>query len=209
MNFQQNPSQENIKLVEQYLENANIKKIRCIDERKGEIPAQGEIAIPGGIYGIIDAIKHISGCSEDQAWQKAKAAGIPLDGHIDEDYGANGCQYGKLAENQHDAIMAPEAIPVEQRLNRIKTEGGTIQILKGNHHPTHAVINSREGCTINTDTANADNLGIFNFDMWAVKKFAEMLDLDANQFSSHLEQVYKKTVMVLTSFTESDFIYLD
>lgn len=186
---------------EHYLQPANFEAIRCVDERPAEHEANG-VQIPGGIYGIIDAIKSLAHCSEEEAWKKAKEANIPMDDHIDEHHGARGCGYAKLVEDEPHTVNAPESIPAENRLAQIKKAEGTILTLLGDHKPTHATINEKIGTTMNSNRAMEEELGIFNFDRWATKKFGEMLGFNPKEFADHLTKVYENTVTRLTGIQE-------
>ncbi len=184
-----------------YLLKADTSLIRCVDERQAKDNTNG-VEIPGAIYGLIDAIKHFTHCSEEEAWKRAKEAGLPIDGHIDEHHGAKGCGYGRLVEEQPATVMAPEAVPAQQRLAKIQEAEGQVLMLLGDHHPTHAIINHRVDYSLDPDQATKDGFGIFNFDAWAARRFGAMLGLDEGAFAMHLEEVYKKTVTALTGITQ-------
>jgi len=184
-----------------YLFPANINRTRCVDERQALNNTNG-VQIPGGIYGIIDAIKHVSGVTEEDAWKRAHDAGIPIDGHIDEHHGAKGCGYARLVEEEPQTVLAPESVEAQKRLEKIQKAGGSVLTLLGDHHPTHALINHKENFSLDPIKATQDGFGIFNFDMWAAKKFGEKLNLNSDEFASHLETVYKHTVTKLTGITE-------
>jgi len=182
-----------------YLFPADITLIRCVDERQAEeTDNTNGVEIPGAVYGIIDAIKHFKTCSEDEAWKLAMTANIPLGGHTDEHHGALGCGYARIVENTPDAVLAPEKVPAADRLKKIQQVDGLVLNLLGEHHPTHAVINYKEGYSLDPDQAAADGWGIFNFDKWAARAFGTMLQIDGEIFADHLENVYKRTVQKLT-----------
>jgi len=184
---------------EKYLFPADSTLLRCVDERQAVDNTNG-VEIPGGIYGVIDAIKHFNpNLSEDAAWQLAREKHIPICGHIDEHHGARGCGYAKLVEDEPKTVSARESIPAKDRLVRIP--GENVLTLLGEHKPTHAVINHRENFSIDPDKACGDHLGIFNFDRWAAKLFGERLGFDGDAFADHLENVYRKTVTRLTGIT--------
>lgn len=201
-----NPTHMHTKLeksvpAEQYLRPANKKKSRCIDERKPEEGENDGVAIPGGTNSIIDTIKFIKHVDEDTAWQLAIDADIPMGGHIDKHHGALGCGYERLVEQNPDSVGAVESVPAAQRLARIQNAHGEILTLLGDHHPTEAIINFREGTTIDTKKATGDGRGIFDFDIWAMNGYAEKLGIDPDAFTSHMLEVYKKTVTELTGMT--------
>lgn len=189
-----------------YLIPVDAAAIRCVDERQGTEAIAGA-GIPGGSYGIIDAIKHLAGVTEEEAWQRAIAAGIPMGAHVDEHHGMLGCGYGKLVETAHEKVMAPERIAVSDRHKKVSDAGGKVLTLVGDHHPTHAVINDRAGTSISPDLASKDGLGVFVYDKWAARHFGELLGFDATQFADHMENVYKKTVTALTGM--KDFVTIN
>ena len=184
-----------------FLMTADSTKIRCVDEREAKDVINNGVAVPGGIYGVIDTIKVTAGVSEEAAWQMAQNAGIPIGGHMDEHHGPKGCGYGKLVETEPATVGATEAIPAEIRKNRIEQAHGELVTLLGDHHPTEAIINSRQGTTIDTKKASQSGRGIFDFDVWAMEGYAEKLQLDPGTFTSHMIDVYKKTVTKLTGIT--------
>lgn len=190
--------------LELYLLPANIDLIRCVDERQAEDATNG-VEIPGGIYGIIDAIKAIKGLTEEQAWQLAQESDIPIDAHVDDHHGASGCGYAKLVETDPSKVGAPEAILAKQRLERVRQAGGNILHYIGDHKPTHATINNRTGFSLDPDQAMIDGLGVFNYDAWAAREYANRLNINPEKFAKHIENVFKQTVTALTGmaiFTE-------
>lgn len=190
-----------LQFLYRYLQEANIGLIRCVDERQAIDNTNG-VEIPGGTYGLIDAIKFLTGRSEEDAWALAFACGIPLGVHTDEYHGPLGCGYAKLVEVNYKAVLAVESVPAILRLGRIEQAGGTVLTLLGDHAPTHAVVNKRYGCSLDPDQAVAEGLGIFNFDKWAAYEFGKMLRVNPSRFSTHLEDVYRHTVTALTGITE-------
>lgn len=196
-----NPTPEQHIAPEQFLFDADRSRIRCVDERPATVLSNG-IAVPGGVYGIIDAIKTLKHVDEDHAWNIARASGIPIGGHIDEHHGATGCGYGRLVETQPATVLAPEAVLAKDRKEYIEhTLNGEILTLLGDHHPTEAVINYRAGTSIDAKQATEQGRGIFDFDIWAMDGFAQKLGLDGKPFSDHMLDVYKKTVTTLTGIT--------
>jgi hypothetical protein len=186
--------------IETYLLRANKKRIRCVDEREATVPSDG-VAIPGATDGLLDAIKFLKNVDEATARQLIISTKLPIAGHIDEHHGPKGCGYRKLVETEHKTVGAPEAVSADDRLAWITQEHGEILTLLGDHHPTAAVINYREGTTIDTKKATTDGQGIFNFDIWAMAGYAEKLGIDPAAFTNHLQDVYRKTVTRLTGMT--------
>ena len=190
---------DTIKTLEKYLLPADISIVACVDERPDRIDNMNGVEFPGGTYGIIDAIKVLTGCTEEQAWERAQAAGIPMGAHSDEHHGVKGCGYGKLVETEPGTVLAPEAVQVEKRHARIEAAGGVLPVLHGEHAPTHATINYRGGTSIDPDLAVAGGFGIFNYDYWAALDYALLLKIEPERFAEHLKEVYVRTVMRLTN----------
>jgi len=196
------PIKETVHIIKQYLFPADTNCIRCVDEREAKNAKNNGAAIPGGTNGIIDTIKFLNHVDEDAAWQLAIDAGIPMGGHIDEHHKALGCGYERLVEQKPESVGAVESIPAQQRKARIENAHGEILTLLGDHHPTEAIINYRAGTTIDTRKATGDGRGIFDLDIWAMPGYAEKLGIDPDAFTSHMLDVYKKTVTTLTEITE-------
>jgi hypothetical protein len=189
------------KLIEKYLLPANSNLIRCVDERQALDSTNG-VEIPGATYSIVDAIKHFKGVGENEAWELAIKNGIPIGAHIDDHHGPLGCGYGKLVETNPKAVLAPESVPVAKRLKRVEEANGLIMHYLGEHHPTHAIINWRKGFSIDPDQAAEDGLGIFNCDIWIVAEFAKRLDIDPLKMTKHIEDVFRRTVIQLSSIRD-------
>jgi hypothetical protein len=197
----QTPGKESPIQLEEFLMQANTNRIRCVDERKATALNNG-VAIPGATDGVLDAIKSLLPVDEFAARQLLLRAKLPIGGHIDEHHGSKGCGYRKLVETEHGTVDAREAVLAESRLTWITDNGGEVLTLLGDHHPTDAVINYRTGTTIDTEGAGAKGKGIFDFDIWAMKGYAQKLDIDPDDFTDHMLDVYKKTVTRLTSITQ-------
>lgn len=188
--------------AEAYLMPADSTKLRCVDERIAKDTVNNGVAVPGATYGIIDAIKMLASVDEETAWTIAREAKIPINGHTDEHHGAQGCGYGKLVELEPGTVLAYESVPAENRKARIEQGNGEILTLLGDHHPTEAIVNYKEGTTIDTKRATEGGRGIFCFDAWAMPEMAQKLHLDPDTFANHMLNVYKKTVTKLTGITE-------
>ena len=190
-------------LPSEYLMKANEKKTRCVDEREPDAKTVNDgIAIPGATFGIIDAIKTLTGASEEEAWDRATKAGIPMNGHDDTHHGPKGCGYERLVEEEPASVLAVESVPAATRKAKLEEEHGTVITLLGDHQPTEAIINYREGTTIDTKKAVNEHRGIFDLDAWALSAMAEKLGIDTNVFTAHVIDVYKHTVTKLTGITE-------
>ena len=188
--------------IKPFLTKATIAKLRCVDERPEKIKKTGEkgVQFPGGYYGIIDAIKYLTGCTEEEARMRAQKANIPLGIHDDEHHGALGCGYGKLVQTEPATVLAPEAVDVHDRFAYVNAqEGSEVLTLTGDHNPIYAVVNYQEGTTVNSPAAVAAGVGSFNYDYWAGMKLGKQLGLGEKKFADHLLTVYQNTVMRLTN----------
>ena len=185
-----------------FFQQATLTKLRCVDERKEQKETQGEkgVQFPGAYYGIVDAIKHITGITEEEAREKAKQAHIPFSIHDDTHHGALGCGYGKLVQTEPETVLAPEAVDVTNRYAYVKTqEGANILTLVGDHNPMYALVNYHEGTTLDSPRAVDGGVGSFNYDYWAGIELGKLLGIDGKQFADHLLKVYQNTVMRLTN----------
>lgn len=191
------------KLIEPFLTKGTINRIRCVDERPEKTQDTKDekgVQLPGACYGILDAIKTITNCKEEEARKKAKDAHIPWSIHDDEHHGALGCGYGKLVQTESETVLAPEAVAVAERFAFVSAQPiHEILTLIGDHNPKYAIINYREGTTIHSPKAVEAGVGSFNFDYWAAVAFGKQLRVDGQQFATHLLEVYTKTVMRLTN----------
>lgn len=190
---------------EQYLLPADINLIRCVDERQATDATNG-VEIPGGIYGIIDAVKVLANVSEDEAWRMVRVAGIPFGAHVDDHHGARGCGYANKVENDPQAVLAPEKVVAQERLDRVRQANGVVMHYLGEHHATHATINFREGFSFDPDKASEHGLGVFNCDAWAVGEYAQRLGMNPNVMEEHMIRIYKATVTALTGITSFNHI---
>jgi len=191
--------QEILAKVEKYLMPASLDIVACVDERQDKIDGNNGVKFPGGTYGIVDAIKTLTGSTEEEAWDKAQKAGIPMGAHTDSHHGELGCGYGRLVQTAPESVGAAGAVPVADRFQRVTDAHGTAPMLYGEHAPTHATINYKEGLSIDPDQAVPAGFGIFNYDYWAAKDFGKRLGIDPVAFADHLKDVYTKTVTTLTS----------
>lgn len=189
-------------VIESYLLPADIKIIRCVDDRQYDDNTNG-VEIPGGIYGILDGIKSLLDVDEATARNIVIQAGIPISAHVDRHHGPNGCGYANLVEKDPSKVHAPDKVKAQNRLAWVRSVGGQIVTALGEHKPTHAVINDRYGYSIDPDQAHGANLGIFNYDVWAAEEYGRRIleagyALDPQRFASHLLTVYKSTVGALS-----------
>lgn len=190
-----------LKTLEPFMVPADINTLNCVDERQSDGVPNG-VEIPGGIFGVVDAVKTLNHLGEDEAWSRVVKAGIPLGAHVDDHHAENGCGYANLVETNPKAVYATEAISAKDRIKRLRDLGGSVVTYQGHHKPTHAVINLRHNVSFDPDAANGAGLGIFNFDKWATEEFARRLKINPNRFANHLEQVYRSTVTTLTGMKQ-------
>ena len=195
-----NPKEASPKDLRNYIFPADLNHIRCVDERKSTDQTNG-VQIPGGIYGIVDAIKALAHAIEEDAWQRVKDAKIPIDAHIDNHDGARGCGYARTVEDKPQAILAPDSVTAQERLDRVQQVNGGVLHYIGKHDPSHATINYWKGFTLDPNKASVDGLGVFNCDAWATRVYAEKLGLDPNAFEQHIVRMYEATVKELTGIT--------
>ncbi len=176
---------------------ANLGVINCQDDRASDGIPNG-VEIPGETCGIVDAFKHLTGATENEAWTKIIQADIPIGAHIDDQHGENGCGYNHLVATSPKSVFAPEAIPAKDRLARVRDFGGTIATYRGAHKPIYAIVNERKGYSFDPDAAVKSNLGVFAFDQWAAEIFGKRLGLNGPTFATHLLNVYKATTTKLS-----------
>lgn len=194
--------------AEAYLVEANPDELLCIDEREYAKEADAEhyapkerngIKLPGGIFGVVDAVKQLRQVSEDEAWKIVEEAGIPLMGHDDEHHEEKGCGYEKLVETQPEAVLAQEPVGAKVRLEKLKSWGGKVLRYLGGHNHTGSVINRRFGMTVDQDEAAKDGVRPFVCDSWIAQVWGPKLGIDADKLQKHWEEVHNSTVKTLTA----------
>ena len=206
MNEIQQPPEVNFK---EYLVTADPSRLRCVDERHATNQTNG-IQIQGATSGIVDALKTVQPpLSEDGAWNAVGRAGLPVDGHDDDNKGADGCGYNNRVETDPSSVGAKESITAASRLARVHPE--RILHYEGDHNPRHATINFIPDTTLNSNGILAAGEGTFNLDAWAILSMATKLGLshdESARFVEHIVSSYKQTVMTLTKSTISTFVEL-
>lgn len=191
--------------VEQYLTVANSDVIRCVDERPTAEPFTAGIAVPGAIYGIIDAVKTLKHLNETEARELVVNAGIPLGAHVDEHHGAKGCGYAKLVETAPASLTIADAVPADDRLSWIKDRKARVLTYLHDHNPKAAVIIYRPDKTLDSPKAWSDGTGIFDMDAWILPGWARKLAIDDTAFTKWMIELYKNTVVTLTNGSVSAF----
>jgi len=191
--------------IKHFIQPASKGLIRCVDERQA-LDAHNGIEVPGGIYGVVDAYKAITGADEEKAWQVVLRSGVPIGAHIDAHHGALGCGYARLVQTTPKSVLAPEAVTAESRLARVQAAQGTVMHYEGDHRPTTAIINDKDGYSFDPDQALKNGLGVFNLDRWALPQIGEKLGIDPQVFTDHVEKAFRKTVTELTGI--QDFLQL-
>jgi Cadmium carbonic anhydrase repeat len=192
---------------EQYTIKADLKKIQCIDERpiaEGQVDG---IHLPGGVYGLVDGLKEVLHISEDDAWQRIEKAGIPLDVHTDNHHEipGEGCGYAGKVQDAPDQVGVSESVSATSRFDHAKAAGGRVLTYIGGHKPVHAVINRREGMTLDQKKLWGEYSGTFVVDLWAIAHYASMLELGADYakaLEAHIEMSFRKTVDSLAGITD-------
>lgn len=190
---------------EKYLTPANMDAVRCIDERPTKESFTAGIQIPGGIYGLIDAVKELRHMDEQSARDLVVKAGIPLDAHTDEHHGAKGCGYAKLVESDPQSIRLSDAVNADDRITWISQQNGQVLTYIEDHKPVAAVINQRDQTTFNSPAAWKDGKGTFNLDVWAMKQFAPKLGVGTASLEKFMTDLYINTVKTLTNSTITQF----
>lgn len=192
----------------EFLIPADINKLRCVDERNAADQTNG-VQIQGATSGIVDALKTAKNISEDQAWSIVASTGVPLDGHVDDHHGPNGCGYNNRVETDPSTVGAPERQSAAKRLTRIQPERVLHYI--GQHNPSYATINFVVDTTLNSNRILASGEGTFNLDAWALMPLATKLGLshdESARFVTHIIESYKKTIITLTNSAISSFVEL-
>jgi hypothetical protein len=170
----------------------------CIDERPKVEKTQRAVRLPGAVYGLIDAIKSVGHLSEEDAWKYAKEHSIPMDAHTDnhhhEGNEGEGCGFGATVQNRPEVLGVVESVSANERLDRVKANGGRIFHYSGGHRPTHAILNYVPETTIDQELAWNDGFGPFVCDLWAVPELAHTLGLDSNKMMGFMTLLFKNTV---------------
>ncbi len=200
--------------IESLLVPANIFRIACVDERKvQEVNKTNPVNLPGATYCLVDALKALYGYSEEDAWQVLSKVNIPICSHIDNhivgDHEENGCGYAKLVETKPKAVLAAEPIKSVSRLLKISELGGEILHYIGGHQAKLAVINNKQGFSIDQDQLPV--LGIFSCDVWAAKYYSHFIKqydqkVNPKKMANHIEKVFIATVKTLTKGAIKEFI---
>lgn len=195
---------------EKYLVPADRTKRRCVDERYATDQTAGP-QIQGATSGEVDALKQIRHLSEEDAWKTMSDAGIPIDGHVDNHKGANGCGYNNKVETDPSSVGASEQVTASSRLRRVEDAHGTILHYTGDHNPAYATVNYVHGTTLDTNRILGAGKGTFNCDAWILAEDAEKLGLQGEDMAMFIKLVvdsYKKTITTLTNNKISTFIEL-
>lgn len=195
---------------EKYLCPADPTRRRCVDERHADPQTYGP-QIQGATSGEVDALKQVRHLSEKQAWKTIQDAGIPLDGHVDDHKGANGCGYNNRVETDPTSVGAPESVTALSRLQKVMSANGNVLHYHGDHAPVAATINYIPNTTLDTNRISTDGIGTFNLDAWILQEDAQKLKLttdEAAAFMAHVVDSYKKTVMTLTNQAITTFVEL-
>lgn len=189
---------------------------RCVDDRRDKpidnYPYdQGEYngrQFPGGTFGIIGALRVVTGMKEKEAQDLVVRAyrkrGWKIGDHIDDEHGqitdleklekrTKGCgnqdaiRAGKVGIY---SFVAPEE--VDSRFELIKRERGYLPVLTGEHEAVGAGINLKKGTTFNPKSAVPKKESIFNLDLLEVEGVAKELwqELDSRQKQDQTEESF-------------------
>ncbi len=209
---------ENMQPVD-YLKKADIKEIGCVDERpkkrkNADTIWKLSVKIPGATYGIVDGLKEVLSVDEDRAWEIVERSGLPIQIHFGPEHGHGeenednvgplGCGYANLVENHPEKIGAPEAVKANDRLKRVEGLHGSHYNVYGPHDIKHAIVVTREGVSIDTESSFADGVGILSCDLWAASAYAEMINaanpeiaLDKDVFTKQIAHQFELVVAAL------------
>jgi len=195
---------------------ADVFRIVCIDERQIEEDNKtNPVNLPGATYCLVDALKVLYRYSENDAWDVLKKVGIPItthiDNHISSEHEGLGCGYAMLVETNPKKVFAVEPIKSVVRLLKVNCVGGEVLHYLNNHQAKAAVINYKQGTSIDQDELPI--LGLFSCDVWAAKYYAQFIKqydekIDPQKFADHIEKVFISTVKTLTKNKINRFIRL-
>lgn len=196
---------------------ANFFRVVCVDERTvKEKNRTNPVKLPGATYAVVDALKTLYRYTEESAWKIIQEARVPIATHLDDHFDPSmevvGCGYAKLVETQPQSVFAVEAVKTAERLTVVSQFGGEILHYLGHHTAKYAVINRRQGFSL--DQNKLPTLGIFSCDTWAAKYYAVFLkqidpQINPDEFQDHIEKVFRATVETLTSKKISDFVIIE
>lgn len=183
-----------------YLE-ANIERLRCVDERVltekySEYDTTPQT--PGNDWSLVDTLMIFTGMNEMEASQLVQTTlssmGLKPTSH-------EHCGYLKLASLNGETRKEATA----------HSPNGVIEEYVGEHIPQAlAIINLQEGTTFNCRGANKENSPAFNNDYWFAKKFGEAEGIrkrtlkSGEEFANSVARLYFRTIKALTY---SDTIY--
>lgn len=209
---------KNNKIIDLYslLTPANIFRLVCIDERSIKEKNQtNPVNLPGATYSLVDAVKTLYHYSEADAWELISKVSVPIsahiDDHIDSKHEGLGCGYARLVETVPEKVYAVEAVKSVDRLLKISENGGQILHYLEEHQPKMAVLNYKQGFSVDQDELPA--LGILSCDIWAAEYYAVYLKqydnrIDPRAVAKHIEKIFIATVKTLTDRKISRFIRL-
>jgi hypothetical protein len=205
----------------EFLVKADIGKVVCVDERKVDWPEEESntnnlvaVKIPGGIYGIVDALKSVLHISENEAWDIIVKTNLPIVIHNGPEHshdpstnggvGPNGCGYANLVENSPEKVLAPEPVSAKSRTETVKKLGGQIYSVTGEHKIDQVTIVWKERMTIDQQAALNAGVGILDCDAWAAGIYANKINecnpeisLNKEEFVQQIVKEFKAVAAVL------------
>ncbi len=204
------------KLAERFLFKADPDLIHCVDERQGDgqtFDLKNAVELPGSTGVFIDYIKNqYKDISEEQAWDMARSAGIPIGAHQGPDHSHHvhsseekispkGCGYNLLVETNPSSVLAPESVSASHRYHlAAKYEKAQLYDVHGPHIINVGVIVRKHGFSIDSDRAlAAEHIGILGCDVWAAELYAQRWNrtfltyqINTRNIVIHTEKVFRK-----------------
>lgn len=213
-----------------YLVKADINYLACVDERLW-INKSGEkildkdiipVKIPGGTYGLVDALKATLKISEESAWKLVQEAKIPnwihfgpIHNHNENNaviIGPSGCGYANIVENpnKYKVVGAVETISAELRSKTAMKFGANVYSVKGLHQIDYVTIVWQEGISIDSKNALlSGGIGILDCDPWAVGYYADLINkanpkinLDREKFIEQIAKQFRAVAKILAPNVE-------
>ncbi|MCL5019010.1 MAG: hypothetical protein M1426_00830 [Patescibacteria group bacterium] len=179
-----------------------LKAVRCVDDRpviEEEKEEALEPQIPGSSYSLVDALKMLTGVSEEEAITQIQMVSREL-GYAFSTH--DHCGYLKLAgDSKVNALRLTETQPPDQRFTRV--DGITLHLVGEHATNAIAVINTAISARFNTTQAVNEGRPAFNFDYHFAQQAEDALvshgqEKLAGQFASQVTRLYLRTIKALT-----------
>lgn len=182
-----------------------LRAVRCVDDRpviEEEKDSTLEPQIPGSSYGLVDALKILTGVSEEEAITRVQMVlrelGYAFSTH-------EHCGYLDLTERKDNPLGISAPLNAQQRLTRVDDDIDGITLhLKGEHAAgALALINTDSSTRFNTTQAVTEGHPAFNLDYGFTKQVEDALvahgqDKLTGQFANQVARLYLRTIKALT-----------